>query len=148
MTQTPFWIWVNLSDIQDSDKATHLTHFVWLYPGEKRWDPTNHFLYILDGVFNHGWYEFKLKCWCLSFFLQNSSARSCFKGSLMPSHFHISCSNYWKIGERNFLNSVSRFDFFVNFCRPFKMVKRDKFLRKKERNYYKKWTFAQKESSY
>ena len=32
---------------------------MWLFPGEKKWDPTNHF--------NHGWYEFQLKYWNLCF---------------------------------------------------------------------------------
>ena len=35
-----------------------------------------------------------------------------------------------------------------NGFRPFKMVKRNKFLWNKERNYYKNLNFAQKESSY
>ena len=57
--------------------------FVWLLQQRKRWSLTNYFLY---GIFDHGWYEFQLKYWCLSllFFLQNSRAWSCFEGSLMP----------------------------------------------------------------
>ena len=38
--------------------------FARLSPGEKKWSPTNYFLY---GVFDHGWYEFQLKYWWLYF---------------------------------------------------------------------------------
>ena len=38
--------------------------FVWLSPGEKKIGTTS---YSLSGVFDNGWYEFRLKYWCPCF---------------------------------------------------------------------------------
>ena len=57
--------------------------FAWLSPGEKKMDPTNYFLYVFDGVFDRGWYEFQLKYWCLCFLSAKLKCQYCFKGSLM-----------------------------------------------------------------
>ena len=38
--------------------------YVLLFQERKSWSPTN---YFLSGVFDHGWYEFHLKCWWLCF---------------------------------------------------------------------------------
>ena len=43
-----------------SQMKQEMHSFVWLFQEKKSWSPTNYFLY---GVFDHGWYEFQLKCW-------------------------------------------------------------------------------------
>ena len=65
----------------------------------KRWAQTNHFLHVFDGVFDHGWYEFQLKYWCLCwvFFCKTQLPNSASKDLWCHQHCHISCSNHWKI---------------------------------------------------
>ena len=83
--------------------------FVWLSPREKKWDPTNYFLY---GVFDLGWYEFQLKYWWLWFvFCKIQVPDPAWKDLWCHQHGHISCCNHWKIREKKFLYSV--FTFFL-----------------------------------
>ena len=71
--------------LQDPNEAGQAILLCGYLHERKRWSPTNYFLYVFDGVLDHGWYEFQLKYWSFwGGFLQNSSARSCFKGFLMP----------------------------------------------------------------
>ena len=76
----PFWISVNLSDTFKTQMEQNKHPFVWLQ-GRKSWSPTNYFLY---GAFWSWliWVSVKILI-TLFWFLQNSSARSCFKGSLI-----------------------------------------------------------------
>ena len=81
--------------------------FVWLSPRQKKWDPTNYFLY---GVFDLGWYEFQLKYWWLWFsFCKIQVPDPAWKDLWCHQHGHIWCCNHWKIREKKFLNSVLRF---------------------------------------
>ena len=68
-------------------------------------------------------------------FLQNSSVRSCFKGSLNMVMYHV-----LTIQKSEGKNSLIQFHVFTcnkDGYRSFKMVKRNTCLRKKEKNYYK-----------
>ena len=106
--------------------------FVWLSPGEKRWDPINYFFY---GVFDHGWYEFQLKYWQLCFgFCKIQAQDPASRDIWWHQHGHTSCCNQWKIREEKVKDN--------------KMVKINKFLWKNERNYCRSMNLAQKEGSY
>ena len=99
----PFWISVNL---QVPDQAGKV--YFCVTPREIKLDPNQLFSLwcIWSGLI---WVSVKmLITW--AWFLQNSSTRSSFKGSLMlPIRPYIWCYNHWKIGEKKFLNSVLRF---------------------------------------
>ena len=56
-----FWISVNLQVPDEAGKVILLSDYL---QEKKSWSPTNYFLY---GVFDHGWYDFQLKCWQLCF---------------------------------------------------------------------------------
>ena len=67
--------------LQNPDEAGQAILLCDYTPERKRWGPTN---CLLQGVFDHGWYEFQLKCWWLCFgFCKIQVPDPTAKGSLM-----------------------------------------------------------------
>ena len=99
-------------------------------------------LYVFDGVFDNGWYEFQLKYWCLCtffkifylfiylfiYFFAIIKCQILLQGISDATNIVIHQAVTTEKSEKKFLNSVSRFGFW-----PFKMIKINKFLWKKEK---------------
>ena len=65
-----FWICVNLSDTFKTQMKQGNQSLLCDYFNErKRWVSTKNFLY---GVFDHDWYDFGLKYWCLCIFFSKT----------------------------------------------------------------------------
>ena len=65
--------------------------FVWLSPGEKKIGTTS---YSLSGVFDNGWYEFRLKYWCPCFvFCKIQVLHFASKDPWYHQRWHILCCN-------------------------------------------------------
>ena len=114
---------------------------------EKKKGPTNVFLYA---VFDHGWYDFQLKYWCFCFgFCRIQVTDPASRDLWCEQHWHVSCCNPWKIKGKKFLNLISHLPLQWRLVGYFKMFKRNKFLRKKERLLHKqlctKWNFILRE---
>ena len=69
--------------------------FVRLSPGEKKMGPQLIFFsHVFDGVFDHSWYTFQLKYWCLCFFFCKTQVQD--PALWCRQYCHISRCNHWK----------------------------------------------------
>ena len=111
--------------------------FVGLSPGEKKgWSPTNYFLYVFGSVFDHDWYEFQLRYCCLCFFPEKLKCQILLQGISDATNIVI----YHAVTTEKSKKKSSLIQFHILFCswnsfRHFKMIKRNKFLWKKEWSY-------------
>ena len=87
----PQW---QLQDSDEAEKAFLLYDYL----------PISYFLY---GVFDHGWYEFQY-LWLFGF-LKIQVPDPASEDLWWHQQRHTSCFNPWKVREKKFFNSVSRF---------------------------------------
>ena len=108
---------------------------------KKRWDPTNYFLY------DHGWYEFQLKYWCLCFFPAKRKCQILLQG--IPDATNIAIYHAVTIEKSEKERSLIQFHVGLIIKMVLDLLKWLKEVcMKKKKEIIKAWIFAQKESSY
>ena len=120
--------------LQDRDEAGQAILLCDYLQERKRWGSTNYFLY---GVFDHGWYEFQLKCWCVCYFFVKPKCQILLQGISDAT----SIVTYHAVTIKKSGNKVPWFSF--TFKLVIKMVldvlkwlKETSLYEKKENNYY------------
>ena len=117
----------HLQDPDEGEKALLLYDYL---QEKKRWDPINYFMYR---VFDHGWCEFQLKYWWLYLVSVKFRCQILLQGISGGTNtvmYHV--LTHEKLASKSSLIQFHILPCNWNDFRPYKMVLRNKFLRKKE----------------